>query len=85
LPGLAFNKRYISQATCAVSQPPTCLSTPGREQYGVINKPGIGFSNYNSYASSSALDRTIMSANSFLAGVLPATADFNSSLSFEVR
>jgi len=50
-----------------------------------MNKPGVGFSNYNSYASSSALDRTIMSANNFLAGVFPQTAPgANSTVSFEV-
>lgn len=47
--------------------------------YGVVNQPGIGFSNYNLLVRSSALDRTIMTALSFLDGVLPplnnATAD----------
>lgn len=64
--------------------PPTCLASPGREQYGVINQPGVGFSNYNSYANSSALDRTIMSANSFLAGVFPTASGANSTISLKV-
>lgn len=71
--GLAFNERYISSATCADSSPDTCLSQPGREGYGVVNKPGTGFHNYNTLVNSSGLDRTILSANSFLAGVFPRT------------
>lgn len=85
LPGTAFHKRYIAQATCGLNRPSTCLSSRNHEQYGVINKPGVGFSNYNSYASSSALDRTIMSANSFLAGVFPKTSQgANSTVSLQV-
>lgn len=39
----------------------------------MANTRGVGFSNYNSFANSSALDRTIMSADSFLSGVFPPT------------
>lgn len=74
LPGVAFHQRYISQTTCAASRPATCLSKPGHEQYGVYSKPGIGFHNYNALAGSSGLDRTLLSAESFLSGVFPAAS-----------
>ena len=47
----------------------------------MINKPGVGFHNYNTFANSSALDRTIMSADSFLAGVFPNAAQPGSKVS----
>jgi hypothetical protein len=72
--GVAFHQRYISQTTCAASRPATCLSDPGHEQYGVYGKPGIGFHNYNALAGSSGLDRTLLSAESFLSGVFPAAS-----------
>jgi hypothetical protein len=72
--GRAFRARYISRPSCAAAAPPLCLSAPGAEQYGVINSRGVGFHNYNTVANSSALDRTIMSAGAFLAGVFAASA-----------
>lgn len=74
--GIAFSRRYISRPTCGA----TCLSTPSHEQYGVVNTPGVGFHNYNSFANSSALDRAILSGNFFLAGVF---ASKNSSASLQ--
>lgn len=78
--GLAFSRRYISRPTCAA----TCLSTPGREQYGVVNTPGVGFHNYNTFANSSALDRAILSGNSFLAGVFAPAAPKNGNVNLQV-
>jgi hypothetical protein len=84
--GLAFNARFISHATCAASRPATttCLSEPAHEGYGVINKPGVGFHNYNTLVASSGLDRTISSANSFLAGVFPRPHSNSSAVGLQV-
>lgn len=71
--GAAFNARYINPSSCNSSS--TCLAAPGSGPlYGVTGSPDVGFSNYNTFANTSALDRTIMSADSFLAGVFPAIA-----------
>eukprot|EP00879_Flechtneria_rotunda_P020900 GHRR01022006.1.p1 GENE.GHRR01022006.1~~GHRR01022006.1.p1 ORF type:complete len:178 (+),score=45.77 GHRR01022006.1:338-871(+) len=68
--GGAFNNRYINPKTCNATD--TCLAPgPDAVLYGVLNTPGVGFSNYNTFANTSALDRTIMSAESFLMGVFP--------------
>jgi lysosomal acid phosphatase len=73
LAGKAYRARYIDPQTCTGSG--TCLAgveTEGANLYGVVNTPGVTFSNYNLYTRSSALDRTIMTALSFLDGVLPS-------------
>jgi hypothetical protein len=69
--GTAYRARYIAADTCAASN--TCLAGvgEGNDMYGVVNTPGVGVSNYNLYARSSALDRTIMTALGFLDGMLP--------------
>ena len=75
--GSAFRQRYLDPAGCvslrAVAGEPdnTCLSptNSSTQLYGVVTDPGVSFSNYNSLFISSALQRTVMSATSFLAGV----------------
>lgn len=85
LAGAAFARRYISPASCRATR--TCLAPPPRaggeeaeEQphsssiYGVVGTPGVSFSNWNTFSNSSALDRTIMSADAFLSGVFGAAS-----------
>ena len=55
----------------------TPVNTPhthssGGDLYGVINATGVGFNNFNTLVRTSALDRTVQSAVSFLSGVFPA-------------
>lgn len=65
--GADYRARYIDPASCAG----TCLAGSGDTLYGVVNSPGNGFNNYNMLVRSSGLDRTIMTALSFLDGALP--------------
>ena len=51
---------------------PTLTHSTGGDNYGVINASGVGFNNYNTLVRSSALDRTVQSVVSFLAGIFPA-------------
>jgi hypothetical protein len=79
--GLAFNRRYIN-TTCkgGTSSSDTCLAAAADTLlYGVTGAQGVGFSNFNLLANSSALDRTIMSADSFLAGVFPSLNNVSNS------
>lgn len=70
LAGKAYRERYVSAITCNSTS--TCLpDTNEQELYGVINTPGVEFNNFNMDIRSSGLDRTIMTALSFLTGVLP--------------
>ncbi|KAF6262384.1 hypothetical protein COO60DRAFT_1496824 [Scenedesmus sp. NREL 46B-D3] len=72
--GSSFHARYIDSSTCSTSR--TCLAAADTGSlYGVIGAPGVGFSNYNTYANTSSLDRTIMSADSFLPGAWDCCAD----------
>jgi len=71
-PGAAFRARYLSRPTCDADSPSTCLSAPAAEGYGLVSAPGVGFSNYDTLVRSSALDRTLLSANAFLTGAFPA-------------
>jgi hypothetical protein len=41
------------------------------DQYGLINSPRVGFTNYNTLINSSALDRTLVTGNRFMEGVFP--------------
>eukprot|EP00775_Hariotina_reticulata_P004333 gene4333-4586_t len=80
--GLAFNQRYIN-TTCMGDtnlSSDTCISADGDALlYGVAGAQGVGFSNFNLLANSSALDRTIMSANSFFAGTFPSLNNVSNS------
>ena len=69
--GAAYRARYIDPASCSANN--TCLAgvSANSSLYGVVNTNGVAFSNYNLNVRSSALDRTIMTALSFLTGVLP--------------
>jgi hypothetical protein len=64
--------RYLAHPACNRSL--TCLASEGREGYGIVNAKGVGFSNFNTLARSSALDRTLRSATAFLSGVFPLQA-----------
>ncbi len=69
-PGAAFRARYLSPGSCDLSS--TCLAAPGAgSSYGLLGAPGAAFNNYNTLIQSSALDRTLLSANAFLAGAFP--------------
>lgn len=75
--GVAFRERYLSVAGCSSNASlagATCLDTdlaePGPE-YGVVGSPDGLFNNYNTLVRSSSLDRTIMTARSFLDGAFP--------------
>lgn len=70
--GAAFRDRYLAHPSCARDF--TCLSAPGREAYGLVTSPGAGFSNYDTLARSSTLDRTLRSAAAFLSGAFPPGA-----------
>lgn len=50
----------------------TCISADGSEGYGLPGEPGAGFSNYDTLARSSGLDRTLKSAAAFLSGAFPS-------------
>ncbi len=65
--GSAFRRRYIDLATCDT----TCLASTNATLYGVYGTPSTGFTNYNTWVRSSGLDRAILSANGFMAGVFP--------------
>jgi hypothetical protein len=73
--GVAFRARYLD-AGCAASGDAapanTCLSPDSQSDsgglYGVVGAPGVTWCNQNVLARSSALDRTLLSARSFLAG-----------------
>lgn len=67
--GQAFRARYLDLDTCNTTD--TCLTQAGAAgAYGVINpsNENANFNNYNSLVNSSALHRTLLSANSFLLG-----------------
>ena len=79
--GVAFSQRYLNLSSCQATspeEPNTCLSpaysvtsegtTEFGAVYGPINNPSgkTTWNNYNLYAVSSALDRTLLSARSFL-------------------
>jgi hypothetical protein len=69
--GLAFRSRYLDAANCSASSPNTCLAPaglPSPARYGIVSSANTSFSNYNTRVVSSALDRTLLSARSFLAG-----------------
>lgn len=72
--GAAYAARYLNASTCSADS--TCLDTkaaanlPGPE-YGVVGTPNGTWNNFNSLFRSSALDRTIMTARSFLDAVFP--------------
>jgi hypothetical protein len=66
--GAALRARYLESGCSATS---TCLLLDGAAAsalYGVVGAPGVAFSNFNLLARSSALDRTLLSARSFLSG-----------------
>lgn len=75
--GANFFARYLNASSCvsadASSLPSnTCLNPPGAPtsaRYGVVGDAGVGYSNYNVLVTSSALDRSLLSARSFLAGL----------------
>lgn len=80
--GADFRKRYLNASGCtslrALGTEPsnTCLSPAGspgatglsEPKYGAITDPDVTFSNYDTVVVSSALDRTLLSARSFLTG-----------------
>jgi len=75
--GRAFYQRYLNSSTCRPADaalPNTCLSPPHDKTspdnlYGPINSPNgaATWNNYNVLVTSSALDRSLMSARSFTA------------------
>lgn len=80
---MAFRARYIDPASCSASntaaaagsggaatQTDTCLdrSASPTKLYGLIHAPNVTFHNYNTLVRSSSVDRTILSARSFLQG-----------------
>lgn len=68
--GLAYRARYLNASACAG----LCLGAapaPQGPEYGVVNTPGGTWNNYNTLVRSSSLDRTIMTARTFLAAVFP--------------
>lgn len=79
--GVSFFNRYLNSAKCSslgtsAGEPSnTCLSPVGSPgyfsadgaMYGVINKPNVTWNNFNVLATSSALDRTLLSLRSFMA------------------
>ncbi len=73
--GQAFRARYLDTATCKATQ--TCLTAAtGGARYGVVgSSPEIGYSNYNTLINSSALHRTLLSAQTFFAGAFGGQAD----------
>ncbi|KAL4457857.1 hypothetical protein ABPG75_012722 [Micractinium tetrahymenae] len=72
--GAAYAARYLNASTCATDD--TCLdlkaaaNSPGPE-YGVVGTADGTWNNFNTLFRSSALDRTIMTARSFLDAVFP--------------
>lgn len=71
--GTAFRRRYIDPATCNT----TCLASANATLYGVFGTPSTGFTNYNTLVRSSGLDRAVLSANGFMAGVFPPVLPAN--------
>lgn len=68
--GADFRARYLDLDNCTSM----CLSdSASGDMYGLYGSPDSGFTNYNTYVQSSALDRTLMSADCFLAGAFPNT------------
>ncbi len=71
-PGSTFRRRYI--APCDTGNTSACLlGASTATDYGVVG-PGVGFNHYNSLMRSSGLDRTLTSAQSYLAGMFPPRA-----------
>lgn len=66
--GTGFLSRYIA---CSTTNQ-TCLNAAHTGMYGLYGAPNISFDNYNTLVRSSALDRTVSTALSFLAGLFPA-------------
>lgn len=78
--GAAFRARYLDAASCAAgggaggAPTDTCLLSGrsggggGAPLYGLVTAANVSWSNFNLLARSSALDRTILSARSFLEG-----------------
>ncbi len=68
--GQAFRARYLDPSSCNTTD--TCLNQAGAAgaRYGMVDdrKEDANFNNYNSLVNSSALHRTLLSANSFLLG-----------------
>ena len=78
--GAAFRARYLDAASCAAgggaggAPTDTCWLSGrsggggGAPLYGLVTAANVSWSNFNLLARSSALDRTILSARSFLEG-----------------
>ncbi len=73
--GAAFRARYLDDSCAAggAAGAPgdTCLregARGGAALYGVASAPNVSFSNFNTLVRSSALDRTLLSARSFMEG-----------------
>ena len=81
--GQTFRARYLDLTTCNTTD--TCLTQAGATgaRYGVIDasNENANFNNYNSLVNSSALHRTLLSANSFLLGAF--SEDENSATKVE--
>jgi hypothetical protein len=79
--GALFFNRYLDATKCislgskAGEPSNTCLSPPGSPgslspdgaKYGVVSKPDVTWNNFNVLATSSSLDRTLLSLRSFMA------------------
>lgn len=70
--GVAFRNRYVEPSSCGE----TCLTTAeAGTGYGLVGEPNAGFNNYNTFANSSALSRTLLSASSFFLGLFGIKED----------
>lgn len=73
---------HLQQQTACASLPkatqlnllfgPLWASPPAGPEYGVVGTPDGAFNNFNTLIRSSALDRTVMTARSFLDAVFPS-------------
>lgn len=86
--GRAFAARYVEcggggRKSKSNNNSTTCLTPAGADgwAYGVVGTPGVAFSNWNTFANSSALDRALASSGAFLSGVFPASTAAGASAS----
>ena len=78
--GASFRARYLDAATCSAggggAPSDTCVVSGrsggggGPPRYGLVSAANASWSNFNLLARSSALDRTLLSARSYLEGTL---------------
>jgi len=74
--GAGFKARYIDASTCANATQGCLPSEITSTHYGLVGTPRVGFTNYNTLANSSALDRTLATASGFLDALFPPPISF---------